>query len=184
MTPYGTDLRRIVARLEASEGRRIARRNARRDLETLCRKIRRELFKKFPTIGKDGELVIEAKLPIGQRNCTACGSYCPTAGKLAVHLVRKHGGKCYCGFVPGERRKAKDGTTFKGGLAGDQKGKLIGGLRGHLQRAGDLRIHATINIMGAMDKIPPETLKMKLVAHFNRKTTAVTKNKKGWVVQV
>lgn len=104
---YNTELNRIVKRLDASAGRRVARRNAHRDLDTLLRKIRRELREKYPSIAKDGKEIVPVVLNRGERKCPTDGAYVKTPRAFAKHVVAKHGGKCWCGFVPSWKEKMR-----------------------------------------------------------------------------
>jgi len=97
---HAKNIDRVVRRLEASSGRRIARRNALRALDALLRRIRRELRKKYPSVGKDGAPIERVKLKRGERRCPHDGAYVPTPGALATHVLKHHDGKCICGFQP------------------------------------------------------------------------------------
>lgn len=140
---YQTDLRRVIRRLAQSAGRRIARRNAHRDLDALLRRIRKDLRKQFPSVGKDGKEIVQVVLPRGERKCPSDGAYVPTPGAFAKHVVTAHDGKCWCGFTPSWLVKGPDGKRkrhhFVKGVAVSPLAlqKAVNSLRGHFSRVKD-----------------------------------------------
>lgn len=154
---YDTFLKNLRKRLAESEGRRIARRNAHRDLDSFLRRVRRELRSEFPPLAKNGAPVKGAlELPRGMRSCPACGDHAPTFRKLARHVLSKHNGKCPCGFVPkaikvlpptitslptGESNYSIRSRPFRS--------KAEAQLAGHLKNVKELVAHFTLGAMGA-----------------------------------
>jgi len=149
---YNIELNRIAKRLAESDGRRIARRNALRDLDSLLRRMRRELRKKYPSIGKDGKEIVPTVLRRGERKCPLDGDYVPTPGEFAKHVVRKHQGKCWCGFVPSWKEEMRTlGTSgdsslkkvmvnydpSRHGTLGKTANKAASSLRSHFMRVKD-----------------------------------------------
>lgn len=140
---YNTELNRILKRLNASAGRRVARRNAHRDLDALLKRIRREARAKYPSIGKDGKEIVPTVLPRGERKCPTDGAYMPTPGAFAKHVVTKHDGKCWCGFTPSWWVKTQIGERirhhFLKGVAVSPKALHLAtnSLRGHFTRVRD-----------------------------------------------
>ncbi len=149
---YAAQLKRIIRQLERSPGRRIARRNALRDLDTFLRGVRRDLRKQYPSIGKDGQEIRRELLPKGERRCPADGTYVATAGEFAAHVVEKHHGKCWCGFEPQVlRRRTLHGVGATKLLLSDKR-KAASGLRGHFNRVKDqLTAHVTVGAVGGMN---------------------------------
>ena len=147
---YKTELRKVVARLERSSGRRIARRNARREMDTLLKRMRAVFMNEYPSIGKDGEEIRREMLPKGVRRCPADGAYVPTAGELAAHVVMKHGAKCWCGFTP-DFVKAL-GVDMAGAMMTKRPqaaSRAASSLRAHFNRFKDqLSAHLTIGALG------------------------------------
>jgi len=144
---YVAELNRITRRLKASAGRRVARRNALRDLDTFLRRIRRDLRKQYPSIGKDGKEILPTVLPKGERKCPTDGAYVPTPGAFAKHVVTKHDGKCWCGFMPSWWESFKHGTMTEKRrekynhllhrTSPLRKARAITSLRGHFTRVKD-----------------------------------------------
>jgi len=143
---YVAELNRITRRLEASAGRRVARRNTLRDLDTILRRIRRDLRKRYPSIGKDGKEIVPTVLPKGERKCPIDGAYVPTPGAFAKHVVAKHDGKCWCGFLPSwwdffthgrmtEKRRVKYDIANR--TLPKHVRKATASLRGHFTRVKD-----------------------------------------------
>jgi hypothetical protein len=161
---YETELRQITRRLKESSGRRIARRNALRDLDSLLKRIRRELRDTYPSIGKDGKEIVVTVLPRGERKCPTDGTYVPTPGAFAKHVVTKHDGKCWCGFTPswwiknaaGERTRHQ----FIKGVAVSPKALMLAAnsLRGHFTRVKDQLtshlVYGSIKQLSAEDNGP------------------------------
>jgi len=146
-----TQLKQIIRRLEKSESRRIARRNALRELDSLLKSLRSELRKKYPSIGKDGKAIVPKKLPKGERKCPTDGAYIPTAADFARHVLKYHEGKCWCGYLPRARRvKTKEGLTFAGAMSSK---KEIAGLARHFSTYGDqLSSHLMMGAVQTMAK--------------------------------
>lgn len=145
---YQTELGRIMNRLDESAGRRIARRNALRDLDTLLRRIRKDLRKRYPSISKEGKEIVPTVLPRGERKCPTDGAYVPTPGAFAKHVVTKHDAKCWCGFVPSWSEKVQlsysSTATKKVRVKYDRlrhsvkyHAKAVASLRGHFARVKD-----------------------------------------------
>jgi hypothetical protein len=132
---WATQLNNVHRRLKESDGRRIARRHAREELDRLLAKIRRELHKEFPNFSKDGDPVIhEIPLPAGQKSCPLCGNYAGTFRKLADHILDHHGEKCPCGYQPkGVSESIKAGGKVRSGL------KWVASRYGGSQMTGHLR---------------------------------------------
>lgn len=162
---YATDLNRTVRRLEGSAGRRVARRNALRELDTLLKRIRRELRRKYPSVGKDGQEITPVLLKRGERKCPLDGAYVPTPGAFAKHLVEKHDGKCWCGFLPSwwesfkhgtmiEKRRVKYDPRLHGEMYSAANKKAIASLRGHFTRVKDnLTSHLVYGAIKELDKL-------------------------------
>jgi hypothetical protein len=140
---YEAELRQITKRLDGSAGRRVARRNALRDLDTLLKRVRRELREAYPSVGKDGKDIVPTVLPRGERKCPTDGAYVPTPGAFAKHVVTAHDGKCWCGFTPSWLVKGPDGKRkrhhFVKGVAVSPLAlqKAVNSLRGHFSRVKD-----------------------------------------------
>ena len=148
MEGYDRALKRITKRLGRSRGR-IARRNAHRELDMFLRIVRRELRRKFPAIGKDGKAITEQTLPVGQRRCPADGAYVRTASDFAAHVVRLHGGKCWCGFQP-QRRISGEFKLPPGSQTEFLPVKIVSSLRAHFNRFKEqLSAHVSIGALGA-----------------------------------
>lgn len=156
---YAVELRRIVKRLDSSSGRRVARRNALRDLDTILKRIRREARKDFPSIDKNGKEIRPEEIPVGQRKCPADGAYVRTPGEFAAHVVAHHGGKCWCGFVVKIRVRevlvAADGSPA--GLhhtemrPSSNPKNMTRGLAAHFRNVKDqLRAHVTLGAMAGL----------------------------------
>lgn len=144
---YNTELNRIVKRLDASAGRRVARRNAHRDLDTLLKRIRRETRDKYPSIAKDGTEIVPVVLNVGERRCPTDGVYVKTPRAFADHVVRKHQGKCWCGFVPSWKEPIRINNVLQDtrvnydptrhGTLGRMATKAVNSLCGHFRRVKD-----------------------------------------------
>ena len=93
-------LRDAIKRLQRSDTR-IKRRNARRHLRTVLRRIQRDLMGSFPVIRKDGQAAEPTKKrPV----CPMCGIPCRNWTLLARHLIAMHDcyhlrfrAQCWCG---------------------------------------------------------------------------------------
>jgi hypothetical protein len=107
-TVFSSELRGVIRRLSESSSRRIARRNANRELDSFLAKIRRELRSEFPNYSKSGAEVLigGSVLPDGQKSCPFCSAYMGTYRKLAAHLLDKHGNSCACGYLSKSVRRA------------------------------------------------------------------------------
>lgn len=167
---WATRLGRIQRRLEESDGRRVARRHAREELDKLLGQIRRELHKDFPNISKDGQPVLhEIPLPAGFKSCPLCRAYTATFRKLADHILDHHGAKCPCGYEPKGIVKAR-----KGGWIGPNAVLPVGAsypeyktrpaskfggsqMTGHLRGVQeDLKTHVLIGAIGSQGQPGPE----------------------------
>lgn len=141
---FEVKLRQAVRRLARSSGRRVARRNARREMDTLLKRMRAVFMNEFPSIGKDGAEIRREQLPKGVRRCPADGAYVPTAGELAAHVVMKHGGKCWCGFTP-----KWVVTQVSWQQSPRLKARAVSSLRAHFNRFKDqLSAHVTLGALG------------------------------------
>lgn len=167
---WATRLGRIQRRLEESDGRRVARRHAREELDKLLGQIRRELHKDFPNISKDGQPVLhEILLPAGFKSCPLCKAYTATFRKLAEHILDAHGAKCPCGYQPKAIKVAKlKGYIGSAIPLNPTLGKMRGSLRtagswggsqmtGHLRAVKeDLKTHVLMGAIGSQGQPGPE----------------------------
>jgi hypothetical protein len=115
----------------AAPGARTARRNARREMSGLLRRIKNYVEHEYPMIDKDGK---EKRIP--RADCPVCGLSLKGWTSLAQHVAGYHGRehpdpsgyyeslyKCWCGWSVGRRLRSmnagdKDLTTFGRHLAG------------------------------------------------------------------
>ena len=147
-TTWAKALDRALARLVQSNGRVIARRNARREIARVLREIGAHVEVEYPMLRRDGTSV-ERKKQRGVR-CPACDVPMKSFAALAAHAGKKHGRnltlsgdrmKCWCGraFI-GMSKMRKDGrkTRFCSG-----KRQFIR----HLAAQRDLKVHVQ---MGAL----------------------------------
>jgi hypothetical protein len=132
-----TELRAIFRRLAMSNGRRIARRNARRTAAGLISRIQNHIQRTYPAIDADGNDM----LPPDKIRCPAidCNSVCDSGFGLVQHIMSKHPGMI-TGHRQGEtagRLRCVCDRTFKGktGLAAHLA---------HQHRSGKLLSHWTI----------------------------------------
>lgn len=158
---WASKLKSAVKRLEGSESRRVARRNAHRDLDKLLSGIRRELRREFPNYSKDGAVVVhEIALPDGQKSCGICRVYVGTFRKLAVHLLDKHGRACPCSFVPKKVSEAQKMGRFNSSMNSGSSpwlaipsyygtDAMVAHLRGLKE---DLRTHVLVGAIGGIGK--------------------------------
>ena len=134
---FERELRDTLKRLEESHGRRIARRNARRVLHGLLKRLGNHVEDEYPAIGKDGK---EIKTP-ERIKCPDCDVVCSTGFTLVQHIMTKHTGMISVEFHPPTDShhglRCVCDRTFKGktGLAAHLA---------HQHRSGTLKSHWTI----------------------------------------
>ena len=131
---FERELRDALKRLEDSHGRRIARRNARRILHGLLKRIGNHVETEYPGIDKSGK---EIKTP-DYVKCPDCNAICWSGFTLVQHIMSKHPGMIILEPLGalGRLRCVCD-KTFKGktGLAAHLA---------HQHRSGTLKSHWTI----------------------------------------
>lgn len=144
-------LRSVMRRLEKSEGRRIARRNAHKELDKLLSRIRRKAREQYPPLSKDGKSTLPVKMPKGHRHCPLCRTVrTPTRAVLAEHVLAKHGGRCCCGFIPKamEDLWATSWTTLNDKI----KRRAVAAMSEHLKHMGvdHLKVASTMVAIGSI----------------------------------
>jgi hypothetical protein len=131
---FERELRDTLKRLEESHGRRIARRNARRVLHGLLKRLGNHVEDEYPAIGKDGK---EIKTP-ERIKCPDCDVVCSTGFTMVQHIMTKHPGMIQARDQHlGKQLRCVCNRTFKGktGLAAHLA---------HQHRSGTLKSHWTI----------------------------------------
>jgi len=132
---FERELRDVLKRLEESNGRRIARRNARRAASGILTRLQNHIQNYYPSIDRDGK---EVKTP-ERIKCPDCDTVCGSGFTLVQHIMSKHHGMITTGNEYAERGTLRCvcDKTFKGktGLAAHLA---------HQHRSGTLKSHWTI----------------------------------------
>jgi len=131
---FERELRDVLKRLEESNDRRIARRNARRAASGLLARMQNHIQNTYPAIGKDGR---EVKTP-ERIKCPDCDTVCGSGFGLVQHIMTKHPGMIQARDQHlGKQLRCVCDKTFKGktGLAAHLA---------HQHRSGTLKSHWTI----------------------------------------
>lgn len=132
---FETELRSMFSRLSKSNGRRMARRNARRTAAGLISRIQNHIQRNYPAIDADGNDI----LPPDKIKCPVidCNSVCDSGFGLVQHIMNKH--TSMISYTAGLTRNIRCvcDKTFRGktGLAAHLA---------HQHRSGTLLSHWTI----------------------------------------